>query len=232
MWNPPTTWATIDYLTSSDGITWTPDVSGQISQTVNVDPDLPFSAIYELSSVMYEGSMYYGWVNTNGHWNMLSSADAKSWTNLGECTLDTSTMAGNTFNTDGRLTVVHVNGVYQMWYSSDEVGDFEYSPTDKRRWGISYAESADGISFIAVNNINYKGASAAIPGTLINAIMKKSDGVIWRDTVVYSPIVIYDASKFSGHGEARYYKIYYSGDSSDTVTYPRRSVGYASYDSM
>jgi hypothetical protein len=231
MWN----WdigSTLDYYTSTDGITWTLDLSGRITQTLNVAPALPYSAVYEISSVIYEGSTYYGWINSNGHWNMLSSSDAKSWTNLGECTLDISTMPSNFFNTDGRICILHRNGIYQMWYSSDENGDFIYTPTDKRRFGISYAESSNGINFTAVNNIDYKGTSASIPGPKTNAILKKFDSILWRDVIVYSPIVIYDASKFSGHGEARSYKMYYSGDSSDTVTYPRRSSGYASFDDI
>jgi hypothetical protein len=226
MWNPRIAWNYVDYYTSTNGINWAIDASGEISQTVNVEPDLPFSAFYGLSNVLYEGGTFYAWANTNGHWNMISSADAKTWTNLGECILDISTMAGNQFNTDGSVSVIHKNGIYELWYTSDVNGDF----AGNRRSGISYAEATDGINFVAVNNLDYIGINGTPAGPKKNAILKITDGYAWRNSVTYTPWVIFDANKFSGHGELKHYKMYFNGDSTDTATYPARSTGYISFD--
>jgi len=216
----------LHYYTSSDGVSWVRQSGGDITPTSHTgdDFDNPSSPVYDIC-IIYSGATYYGWINNNGLWYLMTSSDAMSWYNTGHCTLTGSTETGHYFNTDGRAWVILRGGKYEMWFSSNENGDF----TGDRRGGISYAESTDGLNFTSVDTIDYKGTEAKIAGPAENAIFKISDGVAWRNKVTYSPMVIYNENKFSGHGECKHYKMYFAGDSTDTGTYPERSVGYLSF---
>jgi hypothetical protein len=84
-------------------------------------------------------------------------------------------------------TVLNIGGTYYMWYSGGHIESNE---------GIGYATSSDGLSWT-----KYTG----------NPILHKTDPVPWRSVRTYTPMVIYDASQFSGHGEAAYFKMWFSG---------------------
>lgn len=62
--------------------------------------------------------------------------------------------------------------------------------------GIGCASSSDGIHWT-----KYAG----------NPIFSITDGVAWRSARTYNPWVLYDANKFSGHGDAVPYKLWFSG---------------------
>jgi hypothetical protein len=94
-------------------------------------------------------------------------------------------------------TVLKVGGNYKMWYSGGQADSND---------GIGYAESADGITWT-------KDA---------NPIMLFTDGIAWRSDRTYTPRVVYDASRFSGHGDDAYCKMWYSGKEGSNY-----AVGYA-----
>ena len=104
----------------------------------------------------------------------------------------------NGFATFG--TVLKIDDAYHMWYSGGKSGSNE---------GIGYATSGDGITWTKYDS---------------NPIMSKSDGVDWRSTRTYTPMVLYDASNFSGHGDANLLKMWYSGLNSGG----NYAIGYAS----
>ncbi len=90
-------------------------------------------------------------------------------------------------------------GGYGLWYSGG-VSDSND--------GIGFAESMDGLNWVK---------SSA------NPIMHQDDtgymGEPWRSERTYTPMVIYDADKFSGFGDAALYKMWYSGRNPDNSEY-------------
>jgi hypothetical protein len=94
-------------------------------------------------------------------------------------------------------TVLKIGGLFKMWYSGGQATSHE---------GIGYAESPDGISWTRE----------------ANPVMHVSDGIAWRSERTYTPLVMYDGNKFSGHGDTAYYKMWYTG-----ATGSNYAVGYA-----
>lgn len=95
-------------------------------------------------------------------------------------------------------SVLKIGGAYYMYYSGG---------TSASNQGIGYATSSDGITWVKQPT----------------PIFHVSDGVTWRAGRTYTPCVLYDASQFSGHGDACYYKMWFTGaTASDTCT-----IGYA-----
>lgn len=82
-----------------------------------------------------------------------------------------------------------ISGLYHMWYSGGQSASNE---------GIGYAQSTDGITWTKYGS---------------NPIKHITDGVAWRTTRTYTPRVLYDASSFSGHGEAVQLKMWWAGRS-------------------
>jgi hypothetical protein len=215
----------IRYAESNDGINWFND------QAISQDPSrllvtgwvLPpwFYSSYGPSDVLYNPSghasinhidpmgnkyvMYYdacsqgsapdGTVECTG---LAYSADGKNWARYGsEPVLKASGGAAWDSGYAYAWSVLKIGGLYQMWYSGGQVDSND---------GIGYAESTDGIVWT-------KYAS--------NPLMHVNDGIAWRSERTYTPMVIYDANKFSGHGDFAYYKMWYSGVN------PNYAIGYA-----
>lgn len=95
-------------------------------------------------------------------------------------------------------TVLNIGGTYYMWYSGGKVISGE---------GIGYAQSSDGL--VWTKDVG-------------NPFLHYTNGVPWRSTRTYTPMVIYDASQFSGAGESVYFKMWYSG-----LTGANYTMGYA-----
>lgn len=97
-------------------------------------------------------------------------------------------------------TVLNIGGSYYMWYSGGQTISGE---------GIGYATSPDGLVWTK---------------DPANPMKRYTDGVSWRSVRTYTPMVIYDAAKFSGAGEVVYFKMWFSGlDGSGNY-----ALGYAS----
>jgi hypothetical protein len=87
-------------------------------------------------------------------------------------------------------TVQKIGSAYHMWYSGGNVTSHE---------GIGYAQSLDGITWTKYGS---------------NPIMHITDSVPWRTVRTYTPRVLYDAASFSGAGEAKQLKMWWSGENS------------------
>ena len=215
----------IRYAESTDGIAWINDqaiTQNPTSQLVEgwVSPYW-FYASYGPGAVLYDPSgygsinhgdpmgnkyiMYYDACSMGSAPDgsdeataLAYSADGKYWSRYGsEPVLKAG--GGSTWDSGYAYvwTVLEVSGTYKMWYSGGQ--------TDSND-GIGYAESADGITWT-------KSASP---------VMLFTDGIAWRSARTYTPRVIYDSSRFSGHGDDAYYKMWYSG-----VQGSNYAVGYA-----
>jgi len=79
---------------------------------------------------------------------------------------------------------------WHLWYSG--------SQTNGTNEGIGYASSSDGIHWT-------KSAGH---------IFHKSDGVAWRNDRTYTPVTLYSAANFDGHGDTSPYKMWFTGRSS------------------
>jgi len=153
----------------------------------------------------YSFAMYYD--GTTGGFERVGlgySADGVSWTRYGdEPVLDSGSHTwGDPSPWDssyvGTGTVLKDDdGVYHFWYSGG---------TTALHHGIGYATSPDGIHWS-------KGAD--------NPIFHVNDGVSWRDARTYTPIVLYNSTRFDGHGTPEQYKMWFTGDGGD------RAIGYA-----
>lgn len=216
----------IRYAESNDGINWFND------QAISQDPSrmlvtgwVPpywFYSSYGPSAVLYNPSgyatinhadpmgnkyvMYFdacsqtpvapdGTIECTG---LAYSADGKYWARYG---LEPVFKASGGSAWDSRYayawSVLKVDGIYQMWYSGGQ---------DDSNDGIGYAESTDGIHWT-----KYSG----------NPIMHVNDGIPWRSSRTYTPLVIYDSNRFSGHGDFAYYKMWFTGVN------PNYAIGYA-----
>jgi hypothetical protein len=215
----------IRYAESSDGINWVNDqaigedplsllVTGWVSPYWFYSSYGPGAVLYNpggyvsLTSadpmgnkyVMYydaasQGSAPDGTVEGTA---LACSADGKYWIRYGsEPVLKAS--GGSAWDSEYAYawTVLKIGGLFKMWYGGGQLGSNE---------GIGYAESTDGISW----------TREATP------VMHVSDGIPWRSERTYTPLIIYDASKFSGHGDSAYYKMWYTGKTGSNY-----AVGYA-----
>jgi hypothetical protein len=101
-----------------------------------------------------------------------------------------------------RATVVRVNDdLYEMWYSGG---------TTTVDYGIGYATSADGITWT-------RDAS--------NPIFDKNDGVAWRNSRTYTPVVIGNEMWFTGVSSSSRYSIgYATSKNGDLDTVPEPST--------
>jgi len=99
----------------------------------------------------------------------------------------------------GYCRVMKISGSWHMWYGGGPGTNL----------GIGYATSPDGVNWIKH------------PG---NPIFYISDGMPWRNNRTYTPWVLYDAASFGGHGDACYFKMWFTGRSTDG----KYSIGYTS----
>ncbi|MBN1410581.1 MAG: hypothetical protein JW969_07025 [Spirochaetales bacterium] len=174
---------------------------------------------------------YEGWIDNNGRVYYINSNDCMDWQAdvipPANCVMHSGKTAGGSFDTPistgGWASVVFFNGRYTIWYSSDVDGIGGYPNYNK---GISYAESTNGWEWTLVDVLPYMGVNGTPAGPMENAILYASDGNIdRRNNRTYTPTVIYDAVHFSGAGENKAFKMWFTGDGS---AYGRR-IWYASF---
>jgi hypothetical protein len=210
----------LHYAESSDGINWTNDqpltqdvnyplVTGNSGPDWNAGSYGPCDIIYNPSGsgslddysiwnnkyVMY----YMGNNGGNEYIGLAYSANGTHWKRYGCNPVLSPGDAADWDNTSvGYCSVVNISDSWHMWYGGGEGTNH----------GIGYATSPDGISWTKHPD---------------NPIFHISDGIPWRNERTYTPWVIYDASSFSGHGNASTYKMWFSGRS----TTGEYSIGYA-----
>jgi len=232
--NPATTyrlwtWVSTDqfltYYESDDGINFTIYPAVQITNALGIGASTVYS-----NSILYRpgnNPRYEGWIDNNGRLYYITSNDCMTWqrppsneiTHYGK----DGGSPGTNFQVGGWCAVVIYNGRYTMWYSShvDGVSGVPYNQ------GISYAESDDGLNWDLVEIIPYIWINATPAGSMQNAILHVNDGTAWRMFRCYNPFVIYDDNQFSGNGESRYFKMWFTGQTTSSSS--SRSIGYVSF---
>jgi hypothetical protein len=208
------------YAESADGINWindqpltqdgtSPLVTGNSGPDWNAGSYGPCYIIYNPggSNSIDDGNLwnnkyvfYYMGTNGNNEYIGLAySADGTHWKRYGNNPVLSPGTASYWDNTSvGYCSVINISGIWQMWYGG--------GPGTNQ--GIGYATSTDGINWTKHPD---------------NPIFHKNDGIPWRNDRTYTPWVLYDAAKFSVHGDACPYKMWFSGRSTDG----KYSIGYA-----
>jgi hypothetical protein len=215
----------IRYAESSDGVHWVND------QAITQDPSAKlvegwvtpywFYSSYGAAAVLYNPAgyatinygdpmgnkyvMYYDAASqgytpdgTTEATALAFSADGIYWARYGsEPVLKAS--GGSAWDSEYAYawSVIKIGGVYKMYYSGGQASSNE---------GIGYAESTNGITW----------------NKQANPLMHISDDVAWRQERTYTPCAVYDANQFSGHGDAAYFKMWFTGRSGSNY-----AVGYA-----
>jgi len=95
-----------------------------------------------------------------------------------------------------RCTVQWAEGQYHMWYSGGSAS---------MNQGIGYATSADGMTWTrdASNPVFYRTDAG---GDSLSAAYWRYSGR------TYTPMVVYDSAAFAGNGDARLYKMWFTGE--------------------
>jgi len=216
-WNtsPSTPIDIIRTAESNDGINWTSDSSiFQVGTTVidngwnhgaNVPGDVLYNpagsptivppvnadAVWQNKFVMY----YFG-SRSSG---IAVSSDGKLWHGYNDGVEPVLFTGEPGAWDDGYVTagtVLKINETYHMWYSGGRISNNE---------GIGHAQSIDGVSWIKSSN---------------NPLLHRDNGVIWRDTRTYTPMLIYDPVYGNG---SPCFKMWYTGmDQAENY-----SIGYA-----
>ena len=156
---------------------------------------------YDFSYVMLFDTAYEGGGSEGIEALALAySTDGKHWTRYGDAPIllpSTGEWDGE-YVTRGTLLELPMGG-YGLWYSGG-VSDSND--------GIGFAESVDGLNWVKSSG---------------NPIMHQDDtgytGEPWRSERTYTPMVVYDAGKFSGFGDPALYKMWYSGRNPDNSEY-------------
>jgi hypothetical protein len=217
-WNSAFTYGidTLRTAVSTDAITWTSDtIISQVGTTVITGtwPDWNTGS-YGPCEIFYNASgsativspvddatvwankyvMYYdgttGGVEDVG---LAVSNDGINWEGLnGGAAPVLSHGGGSTWDSDyaTMCSVQKIDGAYHMWYSGGQTSSHE---------GIGYAQSLDGITWTKYGS---------------NPIMHMTDGVTWRTNRTYTPRVLFDSNSFSGAGEAKMLKMWWTGEDS------------------
>jgi predicted GH43/DUF377 family glycosyl hydrolase len=209
------------YAESADGVNWTSDqpltqdgtyqlVAGDLATGWNRGSYGPCDLIYNPSGfpdniniwnnkyVMY----YMGTDGGNESIGLAYSDNGTHWTGYINNPVLSPGAAADWDNTGvGYCSVLNLSsGNWQMWYGG--------GPNTK--YGIGYATSPDGITWTKHPD---------------NPVFHKDDGKLWRNLRTYTPWVLYDDARFSGHGDAYNYKMWFSG--MNTATTEKYSIGYA-----
>lgn len=221
LWTWDSTKTYLTYYESINGIDFTYYSEGDIDNTLGSGS----SVVYSISIIYKDTNSpkYQAWIDNNGDLYYITSNDGITWTSQGEITHSgkDGSSPGTRFYTGGACSVSIMDDKYIMWYSSDTTG----VGTSNYNQGISYAESDDGLIWELVEILPNIGINASPSGPKQNAILHINDGNAWRESRTYCPMVIYDANKFSGNGEYKDFKMWFTGDG---ATYGRR-IAYLSF---
>ena len=212
----------IHYAESSDGVTWINDQSITQDATYPLVDNIfgdwwyhlygPACLLYEsdagntggypydYSYVMFFDTAFEGGGPDGIEAVALAfSSDGKHWTRYSDEPILYPSIGEWDSEYVTRGTVLKLpSGRYGFWYSGG-VSDSND--------GIGYAESVDGLNWIKN----------------IEPLMHQNDvgypGYPWRSDRTYTPMVIYDSSRFSGYGDSLLYKMWYSGKNPDNGKY-------------
>jgi hypothetical protein len=209
---------------SADGLTWTNDQA--ITQdaasplVTGVSPDWnrgshgPVEVLYQSGTMTNTGTnpfdysyvMYFD-ATTGGQEvvGLAYSADGAAWTRYGSGpVLDVS--AGEWDSTHlGFGTVINNGDLFMFWYSGG---------TGSINQGIGYAVSADGIHW------------DKRPDGPLAGIGERGGSGSWNESRNYTPMVLYDANGFSGHGDSTPWKMWRTGKAANG----NYAIGYAGWD--
>jgi predicted GH43/DUF377 family glycosyl hydrolase len=140
----------IGYATSTDGLTWTRQNSGDPVLTVGESTKFDDAQV-SLPSIIKDGATYKMWYGgksvADGLWRIgyATSTDCLTWTrqNSGNAVLGLG--AGDKFDAAGVLSpcVIKDGATYRMWYFGDDGSDHKT---------IGYATSSDGITWTRQNS--------------------------------------------------------------------------------
>jgi hypothetical protein len=208
---------------SANGVTWTSDQA--ITQNASsplvtgVSPDWnrgsygPVDVLYQSGTMTNTGTnpfdysyvMYFD-ATTGGQEvvGLAYSTNGSSWTRYGSGpVLDVS--AGEWDSTHlGFGTVVNNGDLFMFWYSGG---------TNSINQGIGYAVSADGIHW------------DKRPDGPLSGIGELGGSGSWNESRNYTPMVLYDANSFSGHGDNRSWKMWRTGKAANG----NYAIGYAGW---
>ncbi len=211
---------------STDGINWSNDQA--ITQSVtsplvsNTPPDWnrgsygPVNVRYQSGAMPNSGTnpfdysyvMYFD--ATAGAQEVVGlaySADGYFWTRYGdEPVLDISDGEWDGSHL-GYGTIIDTGDLYVWWYSGG---------TGRVDQGIGYAVSTDGINW------------DKRPDGPLAGIGELGGAGSWNEGRNYTPMVLYDAGGFGGHGDSSRWKMWRTGKS-DSGEY---SIGYAGWDAV
>jgi hypothetical protein len=188
--------AGVDWNAGSYGVS---DVFYNAGGSATIVSPVNSAAVWQNKFVMY----YDGTDGGKEDIGLAVSADGKLWQGYnGGAASILAHGGGVTWDSNYATfgTVLKIGGTYYLWYSGGRIESNE---------GIGYATSTDGLVWT-------KDAG--------NPVMHYTDGVPWRSVRTYTPMVIYDASQFSGAGEAVYFKMWFTGKDVPG----NYAVGYAS----
>ncbi|WP_277998093.1 exosporium leader peptide-containing protein [Bacillus thuringiensis] len=166
------------------------------SENIGSDPNNPFNSRYV---------MYYN--ITDGATEQIAlavSGDGITWSKaagpLAVLPHGTPGQWDENYATEHAVVLRLSPNNFKMWYSSGINSSHE---------GIGCASSIDGINWIKF---------------LGNLIFSINDGVPWRNMRTYNPWVLFDSSRFSGHGDLVCYKFWMTGA---PIPSDKKSIGYA-----
>ena len=190
----------IYYAYSWDGITWTNYVSNPVITEANLSG---YSEVYD-AMIIYnpdgQPAPYQAWCDNNGKIYYITSTNGVDWSTNSTPVLTADDPTG----TLSRVSVWRdADGTYHMWYGENPSG----GGGNKR---INHATSPDGV--------NWTKDPA-------NPIFSVDDGIPWRDSRTYTPLVLYDADRFGGDDNAPLFRMWFTGKDSANGYY---SLGLAS----
>ena len=221
------------YAESADGLAWTNDqVLTQNPSSLVVTGVWPnwntgtYGPMYVLfnpsasntgtNPFSYSYAMYYdGTTGGTEEVGLAYSTDGKYWSLRSKVlSLGSSGSWDDNYACFG--TVLYFEGIWHMWYSGGRTGTGGGMGTT----GIGYATSPDGIAWTkhTANPLTSLGGYGTFGGM--------GPAGSWNEKRNYTPMVLYDVNKFSGHGEACEFKMWRSGVSASPSNY---SIGYASF---
>ena len=133
------------------------------------------------------------------------STDGIYWVRYGDAPV--LLPSGNSSDWDGmysfRSGVTRIGTTYHMWFAG---ANGDNSIGTYYAHGIGHAYSTDGLNWTKDPD---------------NPVFHVTDGVGWRDVRSYTPCVVYDADRFSGHGEPCNLKMWFTGRTGSNYT-----IGY------
>jgi len=100
-------------------------------------------------------------------------------------------------------------GAIEIWFSTNALGKGKTDGGSTNNRGIGYARTTNGYEWTPIDNITGSGQVNPILSTNDGLNPNRNAGLLSGYT--YTPCIVYDPDRFSGHGEAREYKLWFTG---------------------